>query len=148
MARRVKVYLDSSALFAGIWSATGGARMILRLGEVQVLHILISSQVLSEVENALRRKAPETLGYLTLLLDQSGASVLPHPNEESVQDCMSLVQHPGDAQVLAAAWSADIDYFVTLDKQHFLGNPELIQADQFPIGTPGDFLAWFRSKFH
>ena len=145
MARVVKVYLDSSALFAGIWSAAGGVRMILKLGQAQALQLLVSPQVLSEVENALRRKVPEILGYLTLLLDQSGTSVLPHPDEESVQDCLSLVQHPGDAQVLAAAWTSDVDYFVTLDKQHFLENPELIKAAQFPIGTPGDFLAWFRA---
>jgi hypothetical protein len=61
---------------------------------------------------------------------------------------MSLVQHPGDAQVLAAAWSSNVDYFVPLDKQHFLENRELIQAIPFPIGTSGDFLAWFRSKLH
>lgn len=145
MTRVINVYLDSSALFAGIWSATGGARMILRLGEAQALQIFLSPQVLSEVENAGRRKTPETLGYLTLLLDQSGASTLSQPDEESVNDCLSLVQHPGDAQVLAAAWTSDVDYFVTLDKQHFLENTELKLAALFPIGTPGDFLAWFRA---
>jgi hypothetical protein len=83
-----------------------------------------------------------------LLLDQSGVSVLPQPVEETGKACMHLVQHPGDAQVLAAAWSSDSEYFVTLDKQHFLENPALIQAAPFPIGIPGDFLDWFKSKLH
>ena len=148
MVRAVKIYLDSSALFAGIWSAAGGARMILRLGEAHALQIFVSSQVLSEVENAVHRKAPETLGFLALLLDQSRVSVLSQPDEETVEACIQIVQHPGDAQVLAAARSSDIDYFVTLDKKHFLENPDLLQAAQFPIGTPGDFLTWFRAMLH
>jgi predicted nucleic acid-binding protein len=60
---------------------------------------------------------------------------------------MQIVQHPGDAQILAAAWLSDIDYFVTLDKRHFLENSGLIQAAEFQIGTPGDFLARFRATF-
>jgi predicted nucleic acid-binding protein len=147
MVRKVRVYLDSSALFAGIWSVAGEARMILRLGQVQALQVLVSTLVLSEVESALRRKAPETLGLLALLLDRSGVSVLPDPGEETVQSCMQIVQHPGDARVLAAAWSGNIDYFITLDKQHFMENQTLIQAAKFQIGTPGDFLAWFRSQY-
>jgi hypothetical protein len=84
---------------------------------------------------------------LALLLDQSGVTVLPQPDEETVQVCMQIVQHPGNAQILAAAWSSDVDYFVTLDKQHFLENSGLIQAAEFQIGSPDDFLAWFRSLF-
>jgi predicted nucleic acid-binding protein len=145
MVRTVKVYLDSSALFASIWSAAGGARMIIRLGEAGALQIFVRSQVLSEVESALRRKAPETLGFLALLLDRSCVSVLSQPDEEIVKTCMQIVQHPGDARVLAASWSSDVDYFVTLDKKHFLENLDLLQAAQFQIGTPGDFLAWFRT---
>jgi predicted nucleic acid-binding protein len=119
--------------------------MILRLGEAHALQIFVSSQVLSEVENALHRITPETLGFLALLLDQSRVSVLSQPDEETVEACMQIVQHSGDAQMLAAAWSSDIDYFVTLDKKNFLENPDLLKAAQFPIGTPGDFLAWFRA---
>ena len=145
MVRTVKVYLDSSVLFAGIWSDAGGSRMIIRLGEAGALQIFVSSQVLSEVESAVRRKAPEALGFLALLLDRSRISVLSQPDEEIVKTCMQIVQHPGDAQVLAASWSSDVDYFVTLDKKQFLENLDLLQAAQFPIGTPGDFLAWFRT---
>lgn len=62
MPPRVSVFLDTSALFAGIWSAEGGARMILKLGEAGAIRLLVSPQVLAEAESALRRKAPETCG--------------------------------------------------------------------------------------
>ncbi len=47
----------------------------------------------------------------------------------------------------SAAWTANTDYLVTLDKQHFLGNASLKAAVLFPVGTPGDFLAWYRARF-
>ena len=146
MPARLRVFLDTSALFAGIWSAEGGGRMILKLGEAGSIQLLVSSQVLTEAEGTVRRKAPHALGVLALLLDRSGAEVVPAPTPESLQQSHALVSHPGDAQVLAAAWAAGADYFVTLDRQHFLDNPQLCAAAPFPIGTPGDFLAWMRRR--
>ena len=59
MPAKVSVFLDTSALFAGIWSATGGGRMILKLGEAGAIRLLVCPQVLDEIESALRRKAPD-----------------------------------------------------------------------------------------
>jgi hypothetical protein len=48
--------------------------------------------------------------------------------------------------IVAAAWSTNVDYFVTLDRQHILDNPALRTAVPFPIGTPGDCLNWYRAQ--
>jgi predicted nucleic acid-binding protein len=77
MPDKVRVFLDTSALFAGVWSALGGARMILKLGEAGVIQLLISPHVLTEVEGALRRKAPEILDLLRLLLSRSQVEIVP-----------------------------------------------------------------------
>jgi len=146
MPAKVSVFLDTSALFAGIWSATGGGRMILKLGEAEAIRLLVSPQVLDEIESALRRKAPDMLGLLALLLDRSRVEVVPSPMPETVQDSQALTGHPGDAQVLAAAWEAGANYLVTLDRKHFLDNPALRDTVPFPVGTPGDFLAWYRRR--
>ncbi len=147
MPTRVKAFLGTSALFAGIWSAEGGARVILKLGEVGAIQLLVSSQVLIELEGALRRKAPDLLGLLAVLLERSGVEVTPAPTPELVQQSRALIAHPGDAQILAAAWIAGTDYLVTLDRQHFLDNERLKEGVSFPVGTPGDFLAWYRGQF-
>ena len=147
MPAKVRAFLDTSALFAGIWSVEGGARMILKLGEAGAIRLLVSPQVLSEIEGTLRRKAPDLLGLLTLLLDRSGVETVPSSALEVVQESQALTGHPGDAQILAAAWVAEVDYFVTLDRKHFLDNPGLKEAVPFPIGTPGDFLSWYRGQF-
>ncbi|MGH7801074.1 MAG: PIN domain-containing protein [Thermodesulfobacteriota bacterium] len=147
MASRISVFLDTSALFAGIWSSEGGARMILRLGEARAIWLQVSPQVLDEIEGVLRRKAPDMLGLLTLLLDRSGIEVVPVPGPEAVEQSRSLTKHVGDAQILAAAWAAGVDYFVTLDRVYFLDNPKIRAAVPFPLGTPGDFLIWYRKQF-
>jgi predicted nucleic acid-binding protein len=146
MPDRVRVFLDTSALFAGIWSASGGARMILKLGEAGALQLLISPHVLTEVEGALRRKAPEILDLLHLLLNRSQAEVVSSPSSDAVRQSHALIHHAGDAQVLAAAWQTGIDYFITLDHEHFLDNTPLRNKVPFPIGTPGDFLTWYRER--
>ncbi len=146
MPDRASVYLDSSALFAGIWSSTGGGRMILKLGEAGAIQLLTSSQVLSEVENALRDKAPGLLGLLTLLLEKSGVQVVQPPGQNSIHLVQRFLQHPSDVQVCAAAIESGAHFFVTLDQQHFLNNQALRDNFAIPIGTPGDFLSWFRTR--
>ncbi len=146
MLTKIRMFLDTSALFAAIWSATGGGREILRLGEAGLLQLLVSAQVLKELEDALRRKAPAALGALTLLLDRAGVEVVDEPSAVVVARSQELITHPGDALVLAAAWEADVDYFVTLDGKHFLENAALRDVLTFPIGTSGDFLKWYRRQ--
>lgn len=146
MIRIARAYLDSSALFSGLWSAEGGARMILKLGEAEAVQIMISSQVLTEVEGALRKKAPGTLGALALILERSNAQILPNPSKELIKVCEKLVDHPGDARVLASVWDVEIDFFVTLDRKHIIENQALKKGAPFLIGTRGDFLDWFRGR--
>jgi predicted nucleic acid-binding protein len=146
MPTSVRVFLDTSALFAGIWSAEGGARMILKLGEAHAVRVLVSPHVLQEAENVLRHKAPDLIGLLALLLDRSGVETVPTPLPDVVQECLQLTGYPADALVLAAVKMTKADYFVTLDREHFLKNDALKQAMPFPVDTPGDFLAWYRGR--
>lgn len=140
------IFLDTSALFAGIWSATGGARMLLKLGEVQAVKLYVSSHVLTEIESVMRRKSPQSLGTLALLLDRSQISIVTHVSDRQIALCQSIVHYNPDAIVLAAAWEADVDYFVTLDRQHFLNNEPLHNTVPFTVGTPGSCLAWYRDN--
>jgi predicted nucleic acid-binding protein len=146
MPPKAKVFLDTSALFAGIWSSEGGARLILKLGEAEVIHIAVSSQVLTEIDDVLRRKASEALGQMALLMHESRIEVVPGPSSETVARCVDLTGYEPDAEVLAAAWDAGVDYFVTLDKAHFLDNQPVRDAAPFMVGTPGDCVAWIRER--
>lgn len=78
------VCFDTSCLFAGIWSDSGGSRQVLRLGEAEVVNLITGEIVLSELESTLCDKAPDSLGDLTILLDRSGFDIVKSPAKETV----------------------------------------------------------------
>jgi predicted nucleic acid-binding protein len=141
---RLRVFFDTSTLFAGVWPETGGARMLFKLAEAGNIDLLVSAEVLMEAEAVIRRKAPNNLPFQSLLLDRARVNVVPAAAAEILQQCQVLVSDPADVVIVAAAWAAQADYFVTLDRRHLLGNVSLEAAAPFPIGTPGDCLAWYR----
>jgi hypothetical protein len=115
-------------------------------GAVARIGIQVSPQVLKEIEAVLRAKVTQTLGSLALLLDRAQIRIAPSATRKMLTRANTLFQHPGDARVIADAWAAEVGFFATLDKQHFLGNMVLRQFLPFPLGTPGDALAWARDQ--
>jgi predicted nucleic acid-binding protein len=144
--RTIRVFLDTSALFAGIWSEIGGARLIIKLGEAGALAILVSPRVLIELEGAVRKKAPDLIPMLAILLERTEMEIVQEGDAIHSVETSELISHPADAAILRAAASAEVDYFITLDREHFLGNQKLRDALPFPLGTPGDFLTWYRNS--
>jgi predicted nucleic acid-binding protein len=142
MADRPTVFLDTSALFSGIWSEQGGARLILTLAEVGAIRLLTCSQVLEEIESAIRRKAPDLLGLLAFVLDRCDLEIAPDGSRKLRKTCLVLAGHAADARILAAAWHAQ--YLVTLDRKHILSSRKLRKATPFRIATPGEFIDWYR----
>jgi predicted nucleic acid-binding protein len=142
--RTIRVFLDTSALFAGIWSEIGGARLILKLGEAGALALLVSPRVLIELEGAVKKKAPDLIPMLAILLERTGMELLQEADAIHGIDASEMISHPADAAILRTAVFAEVDYFITLDKEHFLENQKLRDALPFPLGTPGDFLSWYR----
>lgn len=142
--RSLKVFLDTSAIFAAVLSPTGGARTLLRLGEVGVLNLVIGPTVLRECEAVVRRKAPDTLPTLAAILEISQVEITDKPLLDTLAKAKTLVDYPPDAYVLAEAIGAVPDWFVTHDKQHLLG----LRGDgrlDFRVGTPGDLLQYLKA---
>jgi len=69
---------------------------------------------------------------------------VPSPTPEEVLRAARMI-HPKDAAILAAAMRAGVDYLVTLDRRHFLDDPEVARRSGLRIGAPGDSIAWFRA---
>jgi predicted nucleic acid-binding protein len=138
-----KVFLDTSVLFAATHSETGGARLILKLGEAGAVSLWVGPWVLKEMEGVLDRKSPRSKGYFALLLDRSRVQVGRKPDETTLRQARSAIGYLPDAQVVAEALALGVDYFVSFDREHLVGNPRAGEMP-FPIGTAGDFLAWYR----
>ena len=145
MQAETRVFLDTSVLFAAVLSETGGSRLILKLGEASVLQLFVGLRVLQEAEGVLARKADQHKGRFALLLDRANIVVGPSPDKGALEQAGAIVDYTPDAYVLAEAIAASSDYFVSLDRKHLVDNPRAVVLP-FPIGTPGDFLAWFRER--
>ena len=145
MMNKPRVFLDTSVLFAAVLSAEGGSRLVLKLGEAGVISLWVGSRVLQEADGVVWRKAPQTRPLLALLLDRSGVTRGPEPDAAALAQAKAVVSYAPDAHILAEALSAEVDYFVTLDRQHFVDSPRSAVLP-FPVGTPGDFLAWLRER--
>jgi predicted nucleic acid-binding protein len=91
MVHKPNLFFDTSALFTGIWSAQGGARLLLHLGEAEAVNLLVSPQVLQEIEGVVRRKAEEYLPYLVILLNQSRMAVVSTAPTDLWMRCQELV---------------------------------------------------------
>lgn len=145
MPAETRVFLDTSVLFAAVLSETGGSRLILKLGETSALRLFVGPRVLQEAEGILARKAPQHKGRFALLLDRANIVVGSSPDKGALEQASAIVEYAPDARVLAEAIAVGSDYFVSLDRKHLVDNPRAA-VSPFPIGTPGDFLAWFRER--
>lgn len=140
-----RVFLDTSVLFAAVLSETGGARELLKLGEAGLIALWVGPTVLAEADAVLGRKAPGSKGRFALLLDRAGVQVGPAPTAEQKALALTTISYAPDADVVAEALAAQAGYLVSLDRQHLVGNPQAA-ALPFPLGTPGDCLAWLRAR--
>jgi predicted nucleic acid-binding protein len=142
----INLFLDSSALIAGIISAKGAARALLLLAEGGQIAVTISEQVLAETERAIARKVPIALSDLRQAILASQAKIVRDPLPDEVSAHPNLISHPADIPIVLAAMQAKVDYLVTLNHKHFIDDPEVARKSGLNIGTPGDTLSWVRGQ--
>ena len=141
---RIDVFLDSSALFAGVASSTGAARALLLLAEADRITITVSEQVITETERALARRLPAALGYYPQALRSTGLRIVQDPSPKENRAHQGIIRHPPDVAIVAAAMKADAGFIATFNRRHFIDDPHVASEAGIPIGTPGDALAWVR----
>jgi predicted nucleic acid-binding protein len=139
---RPDVFLDSSALFAGIVSAEGAARALLMMAEAGLLTITVSEQVIAETERALARKLPLALDDLRATLRHTRLRIVRDPAPEAVEAHTGVIAHLADVPIVVAAMQAGVDYLATLNRRHFIDDPDVAARSGLRIGTPGDALGW------
>jgi predicted nucleic acid-binding protein len=140
-----KIFLDTSVIIAAVMSPTGGARLLFHLSQAGVIHLIVGKGVLIETEEVLRRKAPSLMGLLAQLLEETNIEISSDPTVGQQKRAQSLPGYLPDANVLAQALAANPDWFVSHDREHFLGNPTLTDL-AFQMGAPGDVIVWLRNQ--
>ena len=145
LTQRIKVFIDTNVLIAGVHSVSGASATILDLCEAQVLQMVVSRQVLIEADRNFGAKFPQLVGRFRQFMHQLAPLMVEDPTPESVEKAASIVDRK-DAPILAAAQNAKVDFLITLDKKHFL-NPKTRQKVMLKVVSPIEFLQSFEKLF-
>jgi predicted nucleic acid-binding protein len=143
---KARIFLDSSALIAGVLSSAGASRVLLVMAEMGDIDLLINEHVIVECERSLAKKVPEALPELRQTIKDAGLKILKDASPKEVQASLYVISDPNDAPILAAAIKAKVDFLVTHDRRHFLDDPKIAKKSGLQIGTPGDALAWLKQR--
>lgn len=141
--QRPKVFLDTSALIAGIASSKGAARAVLQLAEIGLIELIVSRQVIVEADRNIEEKLPEILSEYRGFIKLLAPVLVDDPLQKDIAKYLTVI-NPDDAPILASAVISDADFLVTWDKRHFIGKNIRIHSS-LKIVTPGEFLKHFRS---
>ncbi len=140
--RRWRVFLDTSALIAGIISPTGAAREVLRLCEAGVVESMVSRQVLVEADRNISGKLPALISGFRDWMHHMSPVMVEDPSKKEAAEAARII-HAKDAPILSAAINAGVDYLITWNTRHY-HKPSVMKAVRFKIVTPGKFLDDFR----
>ena len=143
--QKIKVFIDTNVLIAGVNSVTGGSATVLDLCEARVLQMVVSRQILVEADRNFTAKFPQLIGRFRQFMHNLGPLMVEDPTPESMEKAAAIVDRK-DAPILAAAQNANVDFLITLDKRHFL-NPKTRQKVMLKVVSPIEFLQSFEKLF-
>jgi predicted nucleic acid-binding protein len=135
----IRVFMDSSALFAAVMSPSGASRELIRLAVNEEIRLIISEDVVIETHRNLDRKAADLEPLLAKLLEVVDFEIVPDPSREDVWSAEEYVAQ-NDAFIIAAAINANVDFVATFDRKHLIDPPEVGTKSGLNITTPGDIL--------
>lgn len=135
----ISLFLDSSIYFSG-FAYEGISAAIMNLARQRTLVIFSTPQVLKEADQNLKQNAPQNAREdFQHFLKQNLVHLLPPPDPKDFEP-YEAVAGLKNARLLTAAVSANIKFFLTLDRKSFLENPALVSSVPLKILTPRDVL--------
>ena len=138
---RIRVFIDTSVLIAGVASVTGASATVLDLCEAESIQMVISRQVLVEADRNLSAKLPRLVTQFRQFIKDLAPIMVEDPPAVAVERAAALIDRK-DAAILAAAVEATVDYLITLDKKHFL-KQKVQRSIPIEVCTPAEFLRIF-----
>lgn len=131
----IRAFVDTSVLFAAIYSAHGFARDLIDLSLQEAVVLVVCPLVLEEVERNIAKKVPGKMTAFQELMAILPFEVVPDANKEAFLRAAAYTELK-DAPIVAAAIDAGVDYLVTYDRKHLLDRPEVAEKSGLAIVTP------------
>ena len=136
----LSIFLDSSALMAGIISSQGASRTLPILSEEGRINLVVTEQVIVEVERNIAKKVPKALHLSREMILKAKLLIHRDPSVDELTDHRDWISHPADLPILVAAVKAQVNFFVTLNTHHFLDDPLVALRSGLTLATPGEVL--------
>ncbi len=144
--RRIRLFLDSNVLTAGIVSPWGVDKATLSLCAAKVCKLVLAEVVRDEVEENLMLHA-ERLAALNAerliedyrrLIKLTKPEIVPYPAYDLVRSSRHLIRHAADVPVLLSAVASKPDWLLTHNTKHF--TKAVAQKSSLRIATPVEFF--------
>lgn len=144
---RIRLFLDSNVLTAGIVSMWGLDKATLSLCAASVCKLVLAEVVRDEVEENLLFHAGRLPGLdadrliedYHRLLKLTSPEVVPYPGQELVRSNRHLIRHAADVPVLLSAMASKPDWLLTHNTKHF--TKAVAQKTLLRIAIPAEFFA-------
>ena len=137
-----RAFLDASALYSGIRSATGATRELFKWqlrGEIQ---LVVSAYAIDECITNLAEDFPDRVGAVEIVLDFMQPETV-NPTPAAVRRAARYTV-PKDAPIVAAALAGGCSHLLTFDRKDLIDPPDVAQQSGLIILTPGDWLHQLR----
>jgi putative PIN family toxin of toxin-antitoxin system len=137
-----RVFFDTSVYVAALLSDEGAAAELLHLVEDDAIRMVVSEEVIIEIDRVLSKKFPDRVHRSRELLKRLAPEIAPNPSSIQIKEFLHKLDD-GDASILYSAKLAKVDAFVTWNTRDFMvrGVDKLVD---FPIVVPADALKLFR----
>jgi predicted nucleic acid-binding protein len=144
--RKIRLFLDSNVLTAGIVSTWGLDKAVLSLCAAQVCKLVLAEVVRDEVEENLLNHAGRLPGIeaealiedYRRLVSLLRPEMVGYPTRELVNSSRHLIRHAADVPVLLSAMASSPDWVLTHNTKHF--TKEVGRRTGLRIATPADFF--------
>jgi predicted nucleic acid-binding protein len=143
---RVRPFLDSSVLTAGIVSPWGLDKAALSLCAARLSRLVLAEVVRDEVEENLLLhaehlpplEADELIEHYHRLVKLTNPEMVSYPDEALVRSNRHLIRHAPDVPVLFSAMTSKPDWLLTHNTKHF--TRAVAKRTGVRIATPAEFF--------
>jgi predicted nucleic acid-binding protein len=152
-SKKLRLFLDSNVLTAGIVSAWGLDKATLSLCAAGVCRLVLAEAVRDEVEENLllhatrlpSLDADELIEDYRRLIKLTSPQLVPFPPAETVRSHRQLIRHAAGVPILLSAMASKPDWVLTHNTKHF--TPAVANQTELRIATPAQFFRTLASLF-
>jgi predicted nucleic acid-binding protein len=113
----MRVFIDSSVLFAMCYSKTDGARELVRRTIRSEIDLCVSEYVFAETQTTLEEKIPHKLTFFDYLQSRDFWQLI-QPSKADIIAALDVTIDRFDVPIVAAAKLAHVDALASFDRKH------------------------------